>query len=79
MSPTHSLPALVEGSEHVSCLCLMVEFLIFQGHVPHSFLVLDTTLEQLIRHVTTVGYTHTIVMAHAQNLVKLYSPEHIHH
>ena len=51
--PTHSLPALVECCEHVSGLCLAVELLILKGHVPNRFLVFDSTLEQLIRNITT--------------------------
>ena len=48
----HPLSALVECSEHVGSLCLVVEILILCRHVLHGFFVFDTTLEQLISHIT---------------------------
>ena len=52
LSLTCLLSALVEGCEHVGGLCLAVEVLILQRHVPYRLLVLDTALEQLVCHVT---------------------------
>lgn len=44
MYNSHSLSALVESSEHVGSLSLVVEVLIFKWHILDGIFVLDTAL-----------------------------------